>query len=163
MDSMEEIYKAHAKTVYGFLLTKTRDSDLAEELTQETFYRAVRQIGSFRGESGVSTWLCAIAKNVWLEYLKKKKRQPDAEALMAENRAGESAEESHILMWEQMRILRALHELKEPMRETVYLRLAGNLTFAQIGDIMGKSENWARVTFYRGKELIMKEVKKDEP
>lgn len=161
MDSMEEIYKAHAKTVYGFLLTRTRNSDTAEELTQETFCRAVRQIKGFQGESSVATWLCAIAKNVWLEYLKKQKRQPGRMELTG-NAAGSSVEESQILMWDQMQILKALHNLKDPMRETVYLRLTGNLTFAQIGEIMGKSENWARVTFYRGKELIMKEVNKDE-
>ena len=65
-------------------------------------------------------------------------------------------------MWDSMQVLRALHNLKEPVRETMYLRLTGNLTFKQIGEIMGRSENWARVTFYRGKESILKEVKKDE-
>ena len=73
-----------------------------------------------------------------------------------------SVQDSHVVLWEQMRILKALHGLKEPVRETVYLRLIGNLTFAQIGEIMGRSENWARVNFYRGKEMIMREVKKDE-
>ena len=76
MESMEQIYADHAKTVYGFLLTKTRDHALAEELTQETFYRAVMKIGRFQGNSSVSTWLCAIAKNVWLEHLKKQKKCP---------------------------------------------------------------------------------------
>ena len=67
-----------------------------------------------------------------------------------------------MISWESMEVLKALHQLKDPMRETMYLRLVGNLTFAQIGEVMGRSENWARVTFYRGKELIIKEVKKDE-
>ena len=74
-----------------------------------------------------------------------------------------SAEEAHMAEWENMQILKALHRLKEPVRETLYLRLIGNLTFKQIGEIMGRSENWARVTFYRGKEIIMKEGKRDEP
>ena len=152
MDSMEEIYKTHAKTVYGFLLTRTRDSDTAQELTQETFYRAVKQWKGFKGDSAVSTWLCGIARNVWLEYARKQKKRLDME----------SAEETHLAMWDSMQVLRALHNLKEPVRETMYLRLTGNLTFKQIGEIMGRSENWARVTFYRGKKSILKEVKKDE-
>ena len=172
MDSMEDIYRDHAKTVYGFLLTRVRDSDTAEELTQETFYRAVKQIKTFKGDSSVSTWLCGIARNVWLEYVKGQKKRQDMDSLAGitdgDGRFGAkgscgSAEEAHMAEWENMQILKALHRLKEPVRETLYLRLIGNLTFKQIGEIMGRSEIWARVTFYRGKEIIMKEVKRDEP
>lgn len=170
MDSMERIYNAHGKTVYGFLLTRTGDPDTAEELTQETFCRALRQVSGFKGESSVSTWLCGIAKNVWLEYVKKRRRQRDMETVSGGADTPEdqwqvsvpSAWDSQVVMWENMEILKALHNLKEPVRETMYLRLIGNLTFAQIGEIMGRSENWARVTFYRGKETIMKEVRSDE-
>ena len=73
MDSMEEIYLKHGKMVYGFLLTRTQDPDLAEELTQETFYRAVKNIGKYKGKSSVSTWLCGIAKNLWYEYARSRK------------------------------------------------------------------------------------------
>ena len=71
MDSMEEIYMKHGKMIYGFLLTRTRDPGLAEELTQETFYQAVKHIGGYKGESSISTWLCAIAKNLWRDYLRR--------------------------------------------------------------------------------------------
>ena len=171
MDSMEDIYRDHAKAVYGFLLTRVRDSDTAEELTQENFYRAVKQIKTFKGDSSVSTWLCGIARNVWLEYVKGQKKRQDMDSLAGitdgDGRFGAkgscgSAEEAHMAEWENMQILKALHRLKEPVRETLYLRLIGNLTFKQIGEIMGRSENWARVTFYRGKEIIMKEVKRNE-
>ena len=171
MDSMEQIYKEHTKTVYGFLLSRAQQPDIAEELTQETFYRAVRKINSFKGESTISTWLCGIAKNVWLEYLKSQKKKfceqtVYKEALLEEpvmeNETLNSPERSYLLRWDNIQILKALHNLKEPMRETIYLRLIGNLTFKQIGEIMGKSENWARVTFYRGKEMIMKEVMDNE-
>lgn len=171
MDSMEQIYKDHAKTVYGFLLSRVQQPDTAEELTQETFYRAVKKINSFKGESTISTWLCGIAKNVWLEYLKNQKKKFSEqtvykEALLKEPMMGDenlnSPEISYLLMWDNIQILKALHNLKEPVRETIYLRLIGNLTFKQIGEIMGKSENWARVTFYRGKEMIMKEVMDNE-
>ena len=76
MDSMEEIYMKHGKMIYGFLLTRTRDPGLAEELTQETFYQAVKHIGGYKGESSISTWLCAIAKNLWRDYLRRKTMCP---------------------------------------------------------------------------------------
>ena len=155
MDSMEAIYKNHARTVYGFLLTRTRNPEEAQELTQETFCRALKHLKEFKGESSVSTWLCGIARNVWLEYVRRQQRG-------MEMKMPESVQDSHMIRWESMEVLKALHQLKDPMRETMYLRLVGNLTFAQIGEVMGRSENWARVTFYRGKELIIKEVKKDE-
>lgn len=167
MDSMELIYSSHAKTVYGFLLIRTRQPELAEELTQETFFRAIQQIKRFKGECTISTWLCAIAKNVWLEYLKKQKKQSSeqeahreflAEKTVMGSKSLDSPEAAHLLMWDNIQVLKALHNLKDPMRETMYLRLISNLTFKQIGEIMGRTENWARVTFYRGKEIIMKEV-----
>lgn len=160
MESMEQIYADHAKTVYGFLLAKTRDHALAEELTQETFYRAVLKIERFQGNSSVSTWLCAIAKNVWLEHLKKQKKRagPDQPELPA----AVSAETELFRRWDQLQVLKALHQLKEPMREVIYLRLAGSLTFGQIGEVLGESENWARVNFYRGKEKLMQEVMRNE-
>lgn len=158
MDSMEQIYLEHAKTVYGFLLTRTKDPDLAEELTQETFYQAVKHVGGFQGKSSVSTWLCGIAKNLWYEYLRKQKKHAGLEE------AGEipvdSAETELFENWENIEILRAVHKLENPMREVIYLRLVGNLTFGQIGEIMERSENWARVTYYRGKERVMKEAEK---
>ena len=170
MDSMEKIYTVHARTVYGFLLARTGDPDTAEELTQETFCRALKQVGGFKGESSVSTWLCGIARHVWQEHVKKQKRRSSVE-IQAGEQTDDGREEqadhsclqdSHMLMRENMEVLKALHNLKEPARETMYLRLIGNLTFAQIGEIMGRSENWARVTFYRGKETVMKEVKQHE-
>ena len=157
MESMEQIYKRHAGTVYGFLLSKTGNQDLAEELTQETFYRAIKASGKFKGDSAVSTWLCGIAKKVWYEYLRKQKNNKNLEDYPEIPTT--SAEEEAILQWDNIQILKALHRLEEPMREVMYLRLTGNLSFAQIGEIMEKSENWARVTFYRGKEKVVKEAK----
>lgn len=156
MDNMEQIYKQHAKTVYGFLLTKTQNPDLAEELTQETFYQAVKHLDTFQGNSSVSTWLCGIAKNLWYDTLRKQKRHTNSEELS--DVPLPSAENEYFKSWDNVAILKQLHNLKEPMREVMYLRLIGNLTFGQIGEIMDKSENWARVTYYRGKEKIVKEA-----
>ena len=158
MDSMEQIYLEHAKTVYGFLLTRTGNPDLAEELTQETFYQAVKHVDRYEGKSSVSTWLCGIAKNLWYGYLKKQKHP--ASLSEAEERPVDSAETELIRGWENLQVLRMIHRLEDPMREVIYLRLIGNLSFAQIGEIMERSENWARVTYYRGKEKVMKEAEK---
>jgi len=156
MDSMEQIYLKHAKTVYGFLLTRSQNPDLAEELTQETFCQAVQNVDKFKGSSSVSTWLCGIAKNLLCERLRKQKNQ--VSITEAEELPVVSAETELFRSWDNLHILKSLHKLVEPMREVMYLRLIGNLSFGQIGEIMERSENWARVTFYRGKVKIIKEV-----
>ena len=158
MDSMEQIYLEHAKTVYGFLLTRTGNPDLAEELTQETFYQAVKHVDRYEGKSSVSTWLCGIAKNLWYGYLKNQKNQTSLSE--AEEIPVDSAETELFRGWENLQVLRMIHRLEDPMREVIYLRLIGNLSFAQIGEIMERNENWARVTYYRGKEKVMKEAEK---
>lgn len=158
MDSMEEIYQKHGKMIYGFLLTRTQNPDLAEELTQETFYQAVRHLDKYQGKSSVSTWLCGIAKNLWYAHLRKQKNHVPLEE--AKDVPVDSAETQAFCSWDSLELLKLVHNLENPMREVMYLRLVGNLTFGQIGEIMEKSENWARVTYYRGKERVMKEVQK---
>lgn len=161
MDSMELIYQKHARTVYHFLLSRTYQAELAEELTQETFYQAIRSINRFKGECSVSTWLCAIAKNVWKTYLQKhEKENPVEEEVWCG--ISHSAEEEALVNWDKVEILKMLHRLEDPIREVMYLRLIGNLSYREIGEIMDRTENWARVNFYRGKEKILQEVKKYE-
>lgn len=161
MESLEEIYQKHARTVYAYLLGRTRNQDLAEELTQETFFQAVRTIDTFRGDSKLSTWLCGIARNLWLAHLRESRKSQSLEE-MEEMAGAASPEEELSLQWDNLEILKLLHGLKEPLREVMYLRLIGNLTFAQIGEIMGKSENWTRVNYYRGKERIRREAGEHE-
>lgn len=158
MDSMEEIYQKHGKMIYGFLLTRTQNPDLAEELTQETFYQAVKHLDKYQGKSSVSTWLCGIAKNLWYAHLRKEKNHVPLEE--AKDVPVDSAQTQAFCSWDSLELLKLVHNLENPMREVMYLRLVGNLTFGQIGEIMEKSENWARVTYYRGKERVMKEVQK---
>nr|WP_313131263.1 sigma-70 family RNA polymerase sigma factor [Anaerocolumna sp.] len=161
MDSMEHIYKMHAKTVYRYLLSLTHNEDLAEEITQETFYQAVRCAGKYDGSCKISTWLCAIAKNSWLAWMKKNKKIMISDDGIETDTVC-SAENMVISDMSKVELMRKLHQLKEPLREVIYLRLAGELSFREIGDIMGMSENWARVNYFRGKERLLKEVKKDE-
>lgn len=161
-EEMEQVYRDHAQTVYGFLLLRTHDRDLAEELTQETFYQALRSLHKFDKSSKISTWLCAIAKNVLLKYWQKEKKQQKSKELellhQKETDSREKLEEQEKIL----AIFRRLHTLPEDMREVIYLRLSADLSFKQIGEIMGRSENWARVTYYRGKEKLLKEEEKWE-
>lgn len=158
MQSIEEIYEMYSRNVFLFLLSKTNNEHLAEELTQETFFQAVQCIDRFKGKSSILTWLCGIAKNVWLKYLRKHQ-----EILSMEYDILEIEDKKEInVQWEQKEILQLLHDMNEPMREVMYLRLISNLSFAEIGEIIDKTENWTRVTFFRGKQKIVKEILKDE-
>lgn len=149
---MKQVYQQHARTVYKFLLAKTRNEHLAEELTQETFYQAVKSVDRFDGSCKVSVWLCQIAKHLWYQQLRKQKREIPAEDLP--EFSGPSAEEGLLEKEGQLDLLRLVHNLPEPAREVVYLRAFGGLSFREIGDVCGKTETWARVTFYRSKEKL---------
>lgn len=158
MESMEEIYQQYAQTVYRYSLSLTRDPGLAEELTQETFAQAIESIHRFDGSCRLSTWLCAIAKNQWHSY---RRKHPETLELMEQDITLPSPEGAVEAMEERLALLRTLHSCSEPYREVLYLRLFGSLGFREIGDILGKTENWARVTFYRGKESIKKEMREN--
>ncbi len=155
MQPMEEIYKSYAMTVYKYLFSKTHDEDLSEELTQETFYQAIRTIDRYDESCRISTWLCGIAKNVLSTYRRKNKQHEE----LGDWDSPHPPEQDEIIRSEErVDLIRRVHELKEPGREVVYLRVFGELSFKEIGDVFGKSENWARVTFYRSKEKLRKEV-----
>jgi RNA polymerase sigma-70 factor (ECF subfamily) len=158
MLSMEEIYRAHSQTVYRYLLSLTHKADLSEELTQETFYQAVKSVEHFDGSCKVSTWLCAIAKNLLQSYWRK---HPVWDVLEETDASSESPESEVLAKASQVELLRKLHFFDEAVREVMYLRLFGNLSFREIGGILSKTENWARVTFYRGKEKLKKELESD--
>ncbi|MEG0904286.1 MAG: sigma-70 family RNA polymerase sigma factor [Lachnospiraceae bacterium] len=158
MQSFEEIYELYARKVFLFLLSKTNNEQLSEELTQETFFQAILCIDRFKGNSSILTWLCGIAKNVLLKYFRKHQESLSFEdgILEIEDKKGKNVQ------WEQKEILQLIHDMNEPIREVMYLRLISNLSFAEIGEIIGKTENWTRVTFFRGKQKIVKEIMKDE-
>lgn len=155
MDPMEEIYRTYADTVYRYLLAQTRDPDLSEDLTQETFVQAIRCIERYDGSCQLATWLCAIARNQWLVW---RRKHPVTVPLEDVEPAAGSAETDVLEQTERLELLKLLHACPEPYREVIYLRIYGDLSFAQIGEVMGKTENWARVTFYRGKERLRKEL-----
>ena len=156
-DRIEEIYKEHARSVYKFLLSLSHDADTAEELTQETFYRAVYSIDKYDGSCKMLVWLCQIAKHVWYQELRRRNRHVTQE--LTEDIPDSSTPEQLLLLnSDKLSLYKAIHNLREPMKEVVHMRLSGEFSFSEIGEILGKSENWARVTFYRAKQKIMEVI-----
>lgn len=158
-EKMDAAFRENAGLVYRYLFCFTRDSDLAEELTQETFYQATKGIQSFRGECKLSVWLCQIGKRLWYKELEKRKNQfiPIEEA--EEVASKDNLEEQYLATQDKMELFKVIQKLDEKVRNVVYLRLTGELSFAQIGEILGETENWARVTFYRGKQTLLRYMK----
>ena len=164
----DEDYREYSQIVYKYLLSLTRDAHVAEEVTQETFYQAVRCADRFDGSCRFSTWLCAIAKNQLNSYRRKHPAPTyDSEASEVSEAAetGKTAvtpEAAVLSEYGRVEILKKLHQMDETVREVMYLRIFGDLSFAQIGEITGRTENWARVTYYRGKEKLRKELDGNE-
>ena len=158
MVDLDAVNREHSASVYRFLLAKAGSSQLAEELTQETFYQAVKSIDRFDGSCEITTFLFGIAKNVWYNAYRKgmKATVPLEET---EPIAVPSAETDVLARMGREEIISAVHRIPEPGREVLYLRLLGSLSFAEIGAILGRTENWARVTYYRAKQLLIKEMK----
>lgn len=157
MNDIERAYTLHAKEVYRYLLSLSHNEDLAEELTQETFFRAMRTIGNYDGSCKLSVWLCQIGRHLWYQWLEKHSKWKQAE-LTDDVPGEESPEKTVLLHMEKMALYQSIHSLPEPMREVVHMRLTGEFSFSEIGEILGKSENWARVTFYRAKKKMMEEM-----
>ncbi len=156
----EKDFEAYGTFVFKYLMSLCGSAELAEELTQETFYRAIRSSGKFDGTCKVSTWLCQIAKHIWYQELDKRRRRK--EEPLQENEAGSDLEAAYCRKEKTMEVMKAVHILEENAKEVFLLRAAGGFSFREIGEICGRNENWARVTFYRAKQKIMKEVQKDE-
>ena len=157
MQDMEQIYTQYFETVNKYLFCLTHNNDISEELTQETFYKAVKKIDTYKGECKMSVWLCQIAKNLWYDYCKKNKRVISVKEELLESYSSDTTEEKVILNDEKVSLFRKIQKLDEKTREVIYLRITGELSFKEIGIILNKTENWARVTFYRGKNQL-KEV-----
>lgn len=155
-DAVGELYERYAPMVYKYLLCLCHEEGLAEDLTADTFEAALKGIGRFRQEAKISVWLCAIAKRLYYQELRKRGRirhvPLDAEPLVSET----DIEQEYADKADRIDFYRQLRTLDAEAREVFYLRLTGDMTFEEIGEIMGRSGSWARVTFYRGKEKLRK-------
>ena len=148
-EACERLYEAYYMRVFSYAMTLAGERTQAEEITQETFFRAFSKQSEFRGESDEVTWLCAIAKNYWLD---EKRRGKKTEAMPEEmTDEGKGVEQAAVDRDTSFRIHLALHGLEEPYREVFELRVFGELSFREIGVIFTKTENWARVTYHRAR------------
>lgn len=163
---MEEIYKKYSQKIYKYLYGLTNDTELAQELMQETFYSAIRGINTFKGNSKISVWLYEIAKNKWKNYLRDNSKRKtvffnDSKEVEKVTFEDELLEQL-TTRGEVLDLYKAIHSLGEEVREVFYLRIKGELSFKEIAEITGKSEEWARVNFYRGKLKLKEELLKNE-
>ena len=156
-EGFEAIYQSYFDPVYRYVLSLSQDPHVAEEITQETLFKALRSLDRFRAECSRKSWLCAIAKNLWISQTRKKKTQPMDEAAELPD-PGIGPEESIVRAEESMRIHRLLHRLEEPYREVFTLRTLGQLSFRDIGELFGKSENWACVVYHRARAKLKSEM-----
>lgn len=157
MKEFDAIFKDFTPVVYHFLLSLCGNESLAEELTSETFYHAYLHIGQFRGDCKIETWLCQIAKNAFIKEQKRRSRLANLDTLndiIADTNVFETLANKE----QALQIHRHLHTLKEPYREVFVLRVFGDLSFKEIANICGKSESWAKVTFYRAKNKLIEDM-----
>ena len=154
MQDIEQIYKDYFNTVYKYLFCMTHSSDISEELTQETFVKAVSKINTYEGKCDVSVWLCQIAKNLYFDYLKKNKKTFNIDDYLIDFEEQSNLESNVIEEEEKISLYKQMQKLDEKTREVMYLRITGELSFKEIGTILNQTENWARVTFYRGKQKL---------
>ncbi len=161
---LEQIYKAYFNDVYRYVLRLSKNESIAEDITCDTFFKAMKSLDSFRGDCDIRVWLCQIAKNSYFSYIKKEKRNTtlDDEVVTRLEDTEESAEEKAISNNDAERIRGLLHELKEPYKEVFMWRVYGELSFKQIGEIFEKTENWACVTYHRAKGMIGKRMEENE-
>lgn len=150
-NSFEKIYRTYFMEIYSYVMTIVKNPEQAEEITQETFYRAIKGKDGYRGDAGEYTWLCAIAKNLCMDSFRKKHEK---EMLSEEAPASVDIEKMMMDKDASFRIHQVLHSLEEPYKEVFSLRVFGELSFQSIGQIFGKSENWARVTYHRARLKI---------
>lgn len=157
MKQMEELYLNYAKTVHKYLICLTNDVNIAEDLTQETFYQASKTIKNFKGECKVSVWLCQISKYSWYKHLEKNKKYncDSYEDISFEIVGYQNLELDLLKNEDKMELFKKIHLLDSQSKEIIFLRISGKLSFREIGDIFNKSENWARVSFYRAKQKLL--------
>ena len=158
----EEIYQRYFRDVYRFTFSLTQDGELAEEVTQETFFKALKALNRFDGSKDIRAWLFTIARNAWYSHCRAHKRTLSQEDLPQELPDSVRIEDRIEDEETAFAIHRILHTMQEPYKEVFTLRVFGELPYEKIGRLFGKSANWARVTFYRAKVQITAQMEATE-
>ncbi|KAB8126075.1 sigma-70 family RNA polymerase sigma factor [Gracilibacillus oryzae] len=153
MTQLEEIYNRYFKDVFLYVYSLSGDKHIAEDITSETFMKALKSLDNFRGDSDIRVWLCQIAKNSYYSYLRKRKIFVDLESL-PESASEDNVEQEITNSEASMNVHEIIQNLKEPYKQVFTLRVFGELSFKQIGKLFAKSGNWACVTYHRAREKI---------
>ena len=153
MTEYEDLYRSYFQDVFLYIKSLANDEHIAEDITSETFLKAIQSIDSFKGNCDIRIWLCQIAKNCYFSYLRKHKKLTNLETV-AEPADSIDIEAAMNTAETSMQIHEVLHNLKEPYKEVFSLRTFGELSFKQIAALFGKSENWACVTYHRARNMI---------
>ena len=163
MTDFEQLYETYFNDVYLYILRLSGNEHIAEEITSDTFFKAMKSIDSFRGDCDLRVWLCQIAKNCYYSHLKKSKRTEhiDEEAMQDIPDLAPSVADAYVRRDEIGRIQKALHSVGEPYKEVFMWRVYADLSFKQIAQIFGKTENWACVTYHRARKKIREKLEVD--
>ena len=164
MQDMNAIYKKYGEIVYKYVFCLTGNEDTTEEIVQETFLVAVKDINKFRGECKISTWLWQISKYIWYKRLKKEKSKKEVPLDVLQNTLfiQESIEDNFCNKESKIKLFKKLQSFDETTRNVMYLRIFGNFEYTEIAEIMGKTSNWARVVFFRGKQKLKEELENEK-
>ncbi|NLY96688.1 MAG: sigma-70 family RNA polymerase sigma factor [Clostridiaceae bacterium] len=160
MTQLEDIYNRYFKDVYLFIYSLSNDRHIAEDITSETFMKAIKAIDGFKGDCDIKVWLFQIAKNSFYTYIKKNKKNLDIDSV-PEREDDFDMEKSVFSLEDTMKIHEILHNLSEPYKEVFTLRVFGELSFKDIGRLFGKTDNWACVTYHRARNKIREEMRDD--
>ena len=153
MTEFETIYRRYFTDVELYLRAITKEESLAEALTEQVFFQALKALPTFRGDCDIRTWLCAMARNAYLSHLRKTRPTEDITQIQIPD-PRQAVEEQVADKQQAMSIHRILHQMPEPYKEVFSLRVFGQLSFEDIGGLFGRTANWACVTYHRAKQKI---------
>ena len=158
----EDMYQRFFKDVYLFVFSISKDRQIAEDITQETFFKALKEIKNFRGDCSVKSWLCQIAKNLYISQMRKKRMISLEDMDMVPNQiSATNIEQEYIQKENTLSVYKVLHLLEEPYKEIFLLRTLGELEFKEIADVFHKTESWARVTYHRARLKIQEALEQE--
>lgn len=164
MQDMDSIYIKYGKMLYKYVFCLTGNEDITEEIVQETFLVAVKDINKFRNECKISTWLCQISKYIWYKKLKKEKLKKEIPLNILENTLyiEETIEENFLNKEKKIQLFKKIQEFDEDTKNVMYLRIFGNFEYSEIAEIMNKTSNWARIVFFRGKQKLKEDLENEK-
>ncbi len=160
MTDFEQLYHTYFNDVYLYIRRLSGNEHIAEEITSDTFFKAMKSIDTFRGDCDVRVWLCQIAKNSYYSYIKKTRKtvSVDEHELYELPDIAPSVAEEYVKQEEIKRIQKILHDMNDPYKEVFMWRVYAELSFKEIAQIFGKTDNWACVTYHRARKIILERL-----